>query len=173
MISATSDTKARFVGLVGLVCVAVWLTISLGSRFYLCLASRQWPTVPVRITSSSMNTGVSNVGRWWEPDVEYEYRLNGHTFRSSNVRFLMPVLYGQEDAKLIQGGYAADTVTRAAYDPQDPGRSVLEAGVPDGMWWRALIPVFFWALTGYLFYEINHPERRVLLRSNVETVEQE
>jgi len=72
-----SDTKARFLGLIGLGSIAVWLTLSLGSGFYLCIISLRWPTVPVRVTSSGVNAGRSNMGMWWAPDVEYEYRLSG------------------------------------------------------------------------------------------------
>jgi Mn2+/Fe2+ NRAMP family transporter len=37
----------------------------------------------------------------------------------------------------------------------------------------ALIPLFFWALAAYIFYEIVHPHRRVLLHSNAEALGQE
>ncbi len=155
------DTKVRYVGLLGLGSIAVWLTLSLGSGFYLSLTSLRWPRVAVRVTSSGVDTGVSNVGRWWAPEVEYEYHLGGRSFRSSNIRYLMPVFYREDAAKLIQAEYPRDIQTEAAYDPQDPSRSVLEPGVPSGMWIRGLIPVFFWALTGYVFYGISQAQRRV------------
>lgn len=163
-----SDTKIRFVGLVGLGSIAVWLTLSLGNCLYLCLTSLRWPTVLVRVTSSEVNTGVSNLGHWWVPDVEYEYQLGGQAYHSTNIHYLMPVFYHEEEARAVQATYPQDAKIRAAYDPRNPGRSVLEPGLPSGMWERALIPVFFWGLTAYLFYEIKHPERRLLLRSNPE-----
>jgi hypothetical protein len=163
-----SDTRIRFVGLFGLGSVAVWLTLSLGSCLYLCLTSLHWPTVPVQVTLSGVNTGSSNLGNWWSPDVRYEYQLDGHVYRSSNVRYLMPVFYHREEATAVQAAYPLGTQTKAAYDPHNPERSVLEPGVPPNMWERALIPVFFWALTAYILYEIKHPARRVLLRSNPE-----
>ncbi len=173
MWSMNSDTKARLLGLIGLGSIAVWLTISLGSSFYLCLVSLRWPKLPVRVVSSGVNTGSSNLGTWWAPEVEYEYRLNGRTYHSATVRYLMPPLYEQEEAQAVLADYPPEAQTTAAYDPRNPARSVLEPGVPPGMWKKALIPPFFWALAAYIFYEIIHPRRRLMLRPNPEVVAQE
>lgn len=159
----SSDTKGRFVGILGLGTIAVWLTLSLGTEFYWSLISRDWPLVPVHVTSSAVVTGVSNVGHWWSPEVEYQYRFAGRTYRSSTIRFLMPVFYGEDDARAIKLAYPQDGTAKAAYDPDDPSRSVLEPGVPRGMWKQALIPVFFWLLTAYFRFEATHPDRRVLM----------
>jgi hypothetical protein len=168
-----SDTKGRLVGLVGLGAIAVWLTLSLGNAFYLALISQRWPTVPVRVISSGISTGRSTIGNWWAPDVQYEYQLGGRTYHSTSIRFLMPVFANQDDARAVQSAYPQDAQTKAAYDPRDPARSVLEPGVPPNMWWRVLIPLFLWCLVGYIFYEINHPERRRLLSRNPETVDEQ
>jgi hypothetical protein len=168
-----SATKGRLIGLVGLASVALWLTLSLGSDFYLCLTSLRWLTVPVRITSSDVSTGVSNMGRWWLPELTYEYQVGGQTYRSSNIRYLMPPFYHAEGARQIQTAYPKGAQVQAAIDPQKPSRSVLEPGIPEGMWWRGLIPLFFWALTGYIFYEIRNPHRRFLLLRDPETAGQE
>jgi Protein of unknown function (DUF3592) len=173
MLSMNSHTKARLLGLIGLGSVAVWLTISLGNSFYLCLISLRWPKLPVRVVSSGVNTGGSNLGTWWAPDVEYEYRLNGRAYRSATVRYLMPPFYEKEGAEAVLASYPAEAQTTAACDPKNPARSVLEPGVPPGMWRKALIPTFFWALIAYIFYEIVHPRRRLMLRSDPEVVAQE
>jgi hypothetical protein len=168
-----SATKGRLIGLLGLTVVAVWLTLSLGSGFYLCLKSLRWPMVPVRITSSDVSTGVSNMGRWWQPELTYEYRVGGQSYRSNSIRYLMPAFYHAEGARQIQAAYHQGAQVRAAVDPANPSRSVLEPGIPEGMWWRGLIPLFFWALTGYILYEIRNPQRRVLLLRDPETAGQE
>jgi Protein of unknown function (DUF3592) len=160
-----SDTKARLLGLIGLGTVAVWLTLSVGSSFYLCLISLRWPKLPVRVVSSGIDAGSSNLGRWWAPDVEYVYRVNGRAYHSDTIRFLEPPFYEKERAEAVLADYPSEARTTAAYDPQNPARSVLEPGVPPGMWKKALVPPFFWALTAYIFYEIVHPRRRLLLRS--------
>ena len=168
-----SDTKARFFGLIGLGSIAVWLTLSLGNAFYLCLISTHWPKAPVRVISSGVNTGSSTLGTWWEPDVEYQYRVSQHSYHSSTIRYLMPPFYEKEEAQTVLTAYPSEAQTTAAYDPEDPARSVLEPGVPPSMWKKALIPLFFWALTAYMFYEIVHPRRRLMLRPNPEVVAQE
>ncbi len=166
-------TKGRLIGLLGLASIALWLTLSLGSGFYLCLESLRWPTVPVRITSSDVSTGVSNMGRWWQPELIYEYQVGGQGYRSSSIRYLMPAFYRGEDARQIQAAYPAGALVQAAIDPHNPSRSVLEPGIPGGMWWRGLIPLFFWGLTGYIFYEIRNPQRRILLLRDPEAAGQE
>jgi hypothetical protein len=168
-----SDTRIRLIGVVGLGAIAVWLTLSLGNAFYLALISQRWPTVSIRVTSSGISTGRSTVGNWWAPDIQYEYQLRGKTYHSTNIRFLMPVFYSQEDARAVQSAYPQDAQAKAAYNPRDPGRSVLEPGVPPNMWWRALIPFLFWGLAGYIFYEIRHPDRRRLLPAIREAADDE
>ncbi len=168
-----SDTKIHLVGLIGLGSIAVWLTLSLGTCFYLCLTSLRWPTVPVQVTASGVNTGTSNLGNWWAPDVQYEYHLGGRVYRSTNIRYLMPPFYHEEEARVVQAAYPQGAEVKAAYDPKNPARSVLEPGVPPDMWARALIPVFFWSLAFYIFYEIKHPHRRFLLRPSAETASEE
>ena len=169
----TSDTKARFLGLVGFAGIALWLTLSSGNAFYLCIVSLRWPKVPVRVTSSGINTGASTIGTWWAPDVEYQYQVNGRAYRSTTIRYLMPSFSEKEEAQTVLAAYPAQAQATAAYDPQDAARSVLEPGLPSGMWKKALGPLFFWALTGYIFYEIVHPHRRVLLRSNPDADDEE
>ncbi len=168
-----SATKGRLIGLFGLASIAIWLTLSLGSHFFLCLESLRWPTLPVTVTSSDVSTGVSNMGRWWQPELNYEYRFGGQTYRSSGIRYLMPPFYRAEDARQIQASYPQGARVRAAINPKNPSQSILEPGIPEGMWWRALIPFFFWGLTCYIFYEIRNPKRRFLLLPDVEPTGQE
>jgi hypothetical protein len=168
-----SATKGRLIGLVGLTCFAAWITFSLGSAFYLCVASSWWPTTQARVTASEVNTGVSNIGRWFQPDVTYEYQVNGNVYRSSQVRYLMPPFYHQEDAHDIQADFPQGAQVTAAYNPRNPAQSVLEPGIPPGMWMRGLIPLFFWSLIGYIYYEIRRPERRLMLLPDSEPAGQE
>jgi uncharacterized protein DUF3592 len=162
------DTKARFVGLFGLGVITVWLTLSIGSNFFYSLTSRHWPKAQALITSSAVIARSSNAGTLWAPDVEYEYRVGGKTFRSANIRYPMPAFNEEEAAADMLAAYSEGHEHSVAYDPGDPSRSVLETGVPPGMWKQALIPLFFWSLWGYIFYEVNNPGRRFLLRSNLD-----
>jgi hypothetical protein len=168
-----SDSKARFFGLFGLGVFAVWLTAGIGSGFYHCLVSLRWPTTQARITSSQVNTGSSNVGRWWAPAVGYEYEISGRIYQASTIRYLMPHFYQEEPAANVTAPYPNGRDVRISYDPDNPSQSVLEPGVPAGMWKQALIPMFFWGLVALIHFEITHPKRRRLLRSNPEVEESE
>jgi hypothetical protein len=168
-----SATKGRLLGLAGLSVFAVWITVSLGSSLFLCLESLTWPTVAVQVISSSLNTGESNAGRWWEPDVSYSYRVNGRDYRSSNFRFMMPPIYQEDAARQLQSEYPEGASVKAAYNPRNPSQSVLNPGIPAGMWWRGLVPLFFWGLLGYLYYELRHPERRLAMLPDYEPVQDE
>jgi hypothetical protein len=151
----------------------MWVTISLGSSFYRCIASSQWPTTAVRVTASTVNTGASNMGQWWQPDVTYEYQVDGSDYRSQGIRFIMPPFYSPDGAREIQADYPQGAQVRAFYNPRNPAQSVLEPGVPPGMWIRLILPVFFWSLIGYILYEIRHPERRMMLLPDVQPAGQE
>jgi len=163
-----SDSKIRSIGLIGLGSIAVWLTLALGNSIYFGLASLHWPTVPVRITGSALNTGRSNVGNWWAPDIEYAYQLDGHTYRGTKIRYSMPLFYHQEEAQAIRAAYPQDASMRAAYDPQNPALCVLVPGVSSDMWERALVPLFLWALMGYIFYNTGRAKPEALLESDSE-----
>ena len=167
------DTKARLLGLMALGSIAVWLTLSIGNAFYFSLISLRWPKVQAHIVSSRIDTGTSTVGTWWSPDVVYEYDLSGREYRSTTIRYVMPPAYEIGEAQTVLAAYPLNAKTSAAYDPRNPARSVLEPGIPHSMWLKGLIPLFFWCLTAYLYYEIMHPERRLMLRSNPEVVGQE
>ena len=168
MRSRQDDTKARLLGLFGLGVFAVWLTAGIGSNFFYSVSSRHWPKVLARITSSAVITGTSNAGRWWAPDVEFEYRVDGKLYHSSIIRYPMPSYYQKEAAADVLAPYSKDRQVTVAYDPQNPAHAVIEAGISSAMWKQACIPLFFWALSFYIFYEINRPGRRFLLRSNPE-----
>ena len=159
-----SDTKIRSIGLAGLATVALWVTLSLGNCLYLCLQSSRWPRLPVRIVSSGVDTGISNAGRWWTPNVEFEYLVNGKIYRSTSVRYFMPPFYQQGEARAVQAEYPQGSEAKAAYDPANPDRGVLEPGVPAGLWARAIIPVFLLSLCAGILYEMKNLRPRIVVR---------
>jgi hypothetical protein len=161
-----SDTKGRFVGLFGLAIFSVYVAVSLSANFYFSVISAHWPTTIARVVSSGVYTNGKGVGVSWTPKVEYEYEVGGTTHHSEKIRFLMRTFYDQDSAADVEAPYAAARSVSVFYDPQDPDRSVLEPGIPPGMWTQGLIALFFFGLCAYIFFEITHPERRLLLHSN-------
>ena len=160
------DTKGRLVGLLGLAALSIWIIVSISTNIYLSVVSRHWPTATARITSSGVYAHGKGVGVSWNPVVEYEYEVGGAIHHSSKIRYLMRAFYNVDEANDVQSVYPTGRTVTASYDPQDPERSVLEPGLQPGMWTQALIALFFCALCGYILFEITHPERRLLLRSN-------
>ncbi len=161
-----SDTKGRFVGFMGLAAFSVWIIVSVSTHLYFSVVSAHWPKATARVISSGVYANRASVARSFSPAVEYEYEVGGATRRSSNIRYLMHTFYDVGSATEVQLPYPAGRVVSAAYDPQNPNRSVLEPGIPPGMWTQGLIPLFFCGLCGYMFFEITHPQRRLLLQSN-------
>jgi uncharacterized protein DUF3592 len=161
--SLDSDTNGRFVGLMGLGLLSLWLVLHLSSNFYFSIVSQHWPRATARVLSSGVYASGAGAGATFTPQVKYEFETAGKSYESTNIRYLLRTSYNAASAAEVQSSYPVGREVSVAYDPQDPSRSVLEPGVPQGMWTQALIPLFFFGLCGYIFYEITHPQRRVLL----------
>ncbi len=164
----SSDTKGRFLGLFIFGTLAIWITLNVFSGVSSSLRSEHWPKAPAQIVSSGVVIGSANVATRWIPHVEYVYVVGHTSYRSSRIRFLMSPFYQEENASAVTAPYPVGRSISVAYDPAAPKESVLEPGPPPGVWKQMLIALFFCSLSGYIFFEIGHPERRVLLRSNPE-----
>ena len=160
---SNADTKGRLVGLMGLGLLALWLMLHLASNFYFSVTSAHWPRATARVVSSGVYASGAGAGATFSPQVKYEFENAGKSYQADNIRYLLGTFYNAESATEVQSAYPVGRVVSVAYDPQDPSRSVLEPGVPQGMWTQALIPIFFFGLCGYIFFEITHPQRRILL----------
>ncbi len=161
--SLDADTKGRFVGLMGLGLLSLWLLLHLSSNFYFSVASANWPRATARVVSSGVYATGAGAGATFSPQVKYEFETAGKSYQSNNIRYLLRTFYNADSATEVQSSYPVGRMVSVAYDPEDPSRSVLEPGVPQGMWMQALIPLFFLGLCGYIFFEITHPQRRILL----------
>ncbi|HKS76080.1 MAG TPA: DUF3592 domain-containing protein [Terriglobales bacterium] len=158
-----ADTKGRFVGLLGLGLLSLWLVLHLSSNFYFSIASKHWPLATARILSSGVYASGAGAGATFTPQVKYQFEADGKSYQSNNIRYLLKTFYNADTASEVESPYPVGRVVEVAFNPQDPSESVLEPGVPKGMWTQALIPLFFFGLCGYIFFEITHPHRRVLL----------
>ena len=147
----------------GLGLLSLWLVLHLSSNFYFSVASTHWPKTTAHVMSSAVYASGAGAGATFSPQVKYEFETAGKSYQSNNIRYLLRTFYNVDSATEVQSSYPVGSVVSVAYDPQNPSRSVLEPGVPQGMWLQALIPLFFFGLCGYIFFEITHPRRRVLL----------
>lgn len=159
------DKKGRMLGifLLGLLvaCVAT-NTISGLSR---SVASERWPRASAEVVSSAVYRDGSDVAPRWEPAISYRYYIGNNTFTSGTIRFLMGPMYDRDEATQIAESYSVGSVVRVAYNPDNPRESVLQPGTPPGTLKQVLLALFLIGITGYIYYEIHHPERRILLRT--------
>lgn len=105
--------------------------------------SKQWPTVPGRITASEVeretsrervrrSTGVNHYRRKisWIPRISYEYEVDGERFTGRNV-YIFQMRYGnRRTAENVVRRYPENKEVAVHYNPEQPDRSVLQPGVP-------------------------------------------
>jgi hypothetical protein len=161
----SSDTKGRMLGLLILGIIVVCIGSNIFNGIYQSLQSRHWPKAEAQITASVVSRDASDVATRWTPNVEFRYHVGNSAFTSKRVRFLMAPMYQREEATGITDAYAVGRGVSVAYNPANPAESVLEPGLPPGTTKQVLIAMFLFGLVGYIFYEIHHPERRILLRT--------
>jgi len=89
---------------------------------------RGWPVAPGRITERgvgpSTTTGASRPGRYFEPRVRYDYRVDGASYTGTRIS-PVTAAYGEQQAKRV-----ADKLPDAVsvrYNPRDPAEAYLRA----------------------------------------------
>jgi hypothetical protein len=96
---------------------------------------RKWPTVSGAILSSRINaTPTGYGGKEFTPVVEYEYRFNGQSFKSSRRRLRHYASGQSADAEAIHFRYPAGSSVTVFVNPRKPEKSVLEYGVTPLSW---------------------------------------
>jgi hypothetical protein len=99
-------------------------------------ASRSWPGVEARILSSRVEVqresgaddGYGGRITYYYPEVEYEYDVQGLTYRSTKILFVK-VNYRREEAQAVVARYPAGGRAVAYFDPANPRMAVLEPGL--------------------------------------------
>ena len=89
---------------------------------------RGWPVAPGRITERgvgpSTTTGASRPGRYFEPRVRYDYRVEGTSYTGTRIS-PVTAAYGEQQARRV-----ADKLPDAVsvrYNPRDPAEAYLRA----------------------------------------------
>jgi len=91
--------------------------------------------------------------RTWQPDITYQYDVNGETFQGQKIRVFIVYTGNPERAEGWANKYPAGTELTVYYDPEDPYRSVLEQGVQTGAYlMTALGAGMFLFVIGYIIY---------------------
>ncbi len=119
-------------GLIGIGALAAGLYLR-----WRAAASRNWPSVMGRVVATQVRVEVlpmestGDAYSRYYPEVEYEYTVDGHTYRSKRIRFGgLPFVYstdrGEIEAWLAE--YPVGKKVQVYYNPQHPSEAVLEPG---------------------------------------------
>ncbi len=96
-------------------------------------ASADWPTAQGQITASEIEHSTDSDGDdVYTPHVSYTYQANGLSYENFTIKF-GETSYGDESTALeVLSRYPVGQAVTVHYDPADPDRAVLEAGVSGG-----------------------------------------
>jgi hypothetical protein len=161
----TADMKGRIFGLFILGIIVLCIATNIISGITRSLSSERWPRASAQVVASAVYQDGTDVSPRWEPEVVYRYKIGNQTYTSRRIRFLMAPTYQLQEASGIAESYSLGRVVQVAYNPAVPSDSVLEPGLPPGTLKQVLLVLFLMTVTSYIYYEIRHPERRVVLRS--------
>jgi uncharacterized protein DUF3592 len=93
-------------------------------------ASRRWPQVEGRVLRSFVLVQEDADGvRGSTPQVEYEYVVEGTTFRGMRLRYGQTGSWSRGQAERVIAPYPAGARVRVFFDPRKPGDAVLIRGV--------------------------------------------
>ncbi|HUF38024.1 MAG TPA: DUF3592 domain-containing protein [Anaerolineales bacterium] len=111
-------------------------------------ASADWPTVEGRITASEVeHSSDAEGGDSYTPHVTYTYQVNGRSYENFTIKF-GETSYGSERTALeILARYPVGQAVRVHYDPTNPDRAVLEAGVSGGSYIVLSVGLIFVAVS--------------------------
>src|SRR5712691_7054092 len=99
-----------------------------------------WPTTGGRIVSSTVEHYRARVGSarsggyatFYEPVVEYSYRLEGGAYHSTQLSFGGKVAGSEEQATARAAQYTAGSEVLVHYDPKNPSNAILDLKVAYG-----------------------------------------
>ena len=95
--------------------------------------SKTWPTAPGVIVTSTVVEEFSRKSSAWELRVTYSYTVAGTSYTGDVVRSGDLDYSDREGAEAKLAAYPVGATVAVRYDPDSPGRAVLESG--GGEWW--------------------------------------
>ena len=96
-------------------------------------ASATWPTAEGVITASEVTESRDGEGHdSYSPEVAYQYTAGNQEHESYTIKFGENSYDNRGRAEAIAATYPVGQPVTVYYDPEEPGRSVLEPGVSGG-----------------------------------------
>ncbi|MBC7821990.1 MAG: DUF3592 domain-containing protein [Planctomycetaceae bacterium] len=114
--------------------------------------SASWPRAEGKVIRSEMNASTRNDepgrrkssdSKWYEATVEYEFEVNGMTYRGSRIAAVKDMNAKQSRAQATLDKYPVDRRVMVSYKPDDPSVCVLEPGSWGGALIQLGMGVFF------------------------------
>jgi hypothetical protein len=110
-----------------------------------------WPVTGGHIVSSTVEHYRTRVGgarsgtltTFYEPVVEYSYRVNGREYHSTQLSFGGKAAGGEQVAQTKAAQYPPGTDVVVHYDPKNPSNAVLDLKVAYATPWLVIALVFF------------------------------
>jgi len=96
-------------------------------------ASADWPTTEGRITAAEIDHSTDSEGDdSYTPRVTYTYNVSGRSYENYTIKFGETSYSSERTANEILARYPVGQAVTVHFDPADPDRAVLEAGVSGG-----------------------------------------
>lgn len=151
--SRKSEVRLWLVAFAGLASVGCFATEAMTVKLFLQAREvTEWPTAHGLVLRSQLVSQFEGV-TIHKANVEYEFSVDGRSFRSHSVRTRGTESKRRFDIQSVVDRYPVDAEVTVYYSPSDPGISYLEAG-PDWIDYLIIItPVFFGVTFGWAFHD--------------------
>lgn len=130
---------------VGLILIGIGLGVA-GYAFYIWngyTSSEDWPTTRGTVTSATISESYDSEDSEYsyKPEISYQYEVDDVLYESDDLDFdIFPPSYGDRaDAQAIVNRYRDGSSVTVIYDPDDPGRAVLERQYNETLTWGMMI----------------------------------
>ena len=112
--------------------VTVAAIVVLSWQLTISLASTKWPKAEGKILASSVEV-VDGEYTTYEPKIEYQYVVEGRSYRSNQLRSSFWSSSFKARARRIAEAYRPGDPVAVFYDPTKPSRAVLRPGGAAGL----------------------------------------
>ena len=122
--------------------------LSIGAYLYWrAKASQNWPWVMGEVLSARVRETVDTTGSGRTisrhfPEVTYEYRVGGRTYRGKRIRFGGPLHTDRETAEAWLQSYPVGGQVRVYYNPKRPQEAVLQPSSSPTAWILIFVGLF-------------------------------
>ena len=138
-----------------LACIAILAVEVMTVKMFLdALGVKSWPTTQGTVLRSELE---SSLPRSYTANVEYEFEVDGQTYRSSSVRTRGTSTKHQSDAVSVLERFPKGSVCTVYYKQGSPDQSFLEAGVGTVNYIIVISPLVFAFLFGATGLELLKP----------------